>query len=264
MVRSSGDTRRGGRFRVLALALTLSAMGALDAAAGNSWFLEEEIVRGDDKSDSNAEIAKTWLAPSMLRKEQGRSGSVTIVRKDLDLIWVLDPRKKSYFELTSKTLEEMGRQSMGAFMTATDEDPSGWLERTGRHKMVGDWKSYEVRMEDRPMPGLILQMWLSEAIPIPRELRDQLSGSLFGGTGPAAKLLEGLRELPGYPVEINLTMRLGTQRVSVTQRVTRVEEVEVDPKRFELPDGFKQVDSPFAAGPLPGAPDGERKDPSGK
>jgi len=226
--------------------LALALIFAIPAAAEEGYYLEEEVTRESPGRPSTKEKSQTWMVADKLRKEEARSGSVTIFREDKSLLWVLDVAAKTYFEVTRAEMDAMGRQSVAMLLPET-EDPGTWLERTGKTKKVGHWQAYEVRVEDRPVQGMTLTMWLSEDVPIDREIRDRFGRSMFGEGNPAAALLKGLRELDGYPVEVLLSVRLGNERIQMRQRLRKVEPRDVESDRFEIPDGYVRVPSPFGS-----------------
>ena len=69
--------------KLLVWTLSLAAaLAAQPAAAESGVYLEEEVVKDLGGGALKSEIARTWLAPGRLRKEESASGTVTIARED--------------------------------------------------------------------------------------------------------------------------------------------------------------------------------------
>lgn len=220
------------------LALCVSVV---DAATG--YYLEEELTRIGAGAERST-LLRTWMVAGKLRKEDG--AQVTIMREDRGLLWVLDPGARTYYELDDEQMAKMNRASLQAVFPDGPEDAGDWLKRTGKSKKVGRYQAYEVRVDDRPLPGVRLSLWLSEDVPIDPELRGSFGGQLFGGSA-AAELLAGLRELPGYPVEVTMTLPVGDRRLQLRQRLRSVEPGEFEDQRFEVPADYRRVPPPFTA-----------------
>jgi hypothetical protein len=223
------------------------------AASLPGFYLEEELIKQGTGPSPEIESTRTWIAAGRMRKEQEPSGSVTIFREDRKTMWVLDPRQKTYFALSREALERMGELGMSA-LAGDHPDPEQWLRRTGNKKRIGAWDCYEVRAEDRPLPGTRISLWLSPDVPIDRALRDQFGSGTLAGGSTAGKLLSGLKGLEGYPVEVELTARLGTQILELRQTLKKVEKRDVAAVLFEPPADYREVASPLSPAAAGAAP----------
>ena len=59
------------------------------------------------------------------------------------------------------------------------------------------------------------------------------------------RFVASITGLPGYPVEVTLEARIGSQRMEVTQTLQQVDKTDVGGDRFEVPAGYTKVPSPF-------------------
>ncbi len=242
-----GSQRMWTRYRGLArgAALVLVALAAaapLRAATG--FVIEEELETATSTGRAKLERSRTLLHEGKLRKEQLPAGNITIVRDDSKLVWILDPARRTYFEIARSTLERMGAAGAAA-LPATGGDVASSVHKTGEHRRIGKFDAYEVRVDDQPVAGARLTMWLSTEVPIDRTLEGPFGRGGLSAGSPVGRLLESLRELPGYPVEVILSMHAGGQTMTVRQTVTSIVRAPLSDDVFAIPGGYTRIASPL-------------------
>lgn len=235
----SSDLCRGMTFALLALCLSTARAGA------GGYYLEEELLRSAPGSEPTRDVLRTWIEGGNMRKEEAASGRVTIFREADKVVLVLDPKSKRYAKITREAMDALGRDAVTSFVGG-EEDPAKWLEITGNKKRLGEWNASEVRILDRPFPGLTMTLWLSEDVPIEPAVRDRFAAAMFGEANPATRLLMAIRTLPGYPVEVRVAVRLSAgQILEMTQRLLKVTELATIPaERFAIPAGYVAASPP--------------------
>ena len=235
------------------LAVTLWGVVALAAAAQalavEGYYLEEESSRPAMFGKPAAkDMVKTWLVPGKLRKDEGEARTSTLVDVKHGTITVVDHTQHSFFTIERGALEEMGR--LGAAFMAQGEDTQGaaaLVHYTGTTRKVGPWPCREAVIENRPLPGTRVTLCLSDEVGIDPALRQQASElSLGGGSGPLAKLVEELRQIKGYPVEVSIKLNLDGHSFETTQTLLKADKREIEDRLFDVPNGYKQVENPFA------------------
>jgi hypothetical protein len=79
------------------LAIVLALAGV--TAAGQGFYVES-------KTSTSDKIERFWYRPQMFRSTE-EEGKITVIRLDREVIYSIDPEKKSYTELTFSEMKGM-------------------------------------------------------------------------------------------------------------------------------------------------------------
>lgn len=232
---------------------------ALTFSQGMHWKSTSEGVGGKQTEES-------FAMPKMVkvvRTGSEHGGSVMIVRLDKDLIWMVNPEKKTYSEITFDDLQKMaekGKERMAMMKEKMKDMPDE--QRKMMEKMMGAGmdqpidvkKTDEVKKiaghECTKLTALrggepFLTMWVANDVTGFKSLMadwkessERLSslGSMFGkGMGDIYKSIDG------FPMETSVSMMGHT----MTTTVTSVEKKTTPSSAFEIPEGYTKVDSPM-------------------
>jgi hypothetical protein len=195
---------------------------------------------------------QTWITPGQLRQDDPRTNTSTMFSVEENRITVLDHDDRTYFRLESEDVQRMGELGTAVLAQMGEgvdgAPPSQGLRSTGRLREVSGWECEEYQIDDRPLPGSRVTLCVSKQVGIDAKLRRQFSQAAFGVSGTAVDgLLKQLGDLDGYPVELEVSVDYGGRPLVTTQRLLKVEEVEVDDAMFSVPADYTRVENPLAA-----------------
>ncbi len=179
--------------------------------------------------------------------------SVSIIRFDLNKFWLLDEQSKEYEEiLLSDTLP--GRT------TDTLALPEITVKKTGDKKNLLEFECEKIIVSmqdtaDGAFFNFTETLWVSNEVPCYDELKNFTDKLTEQGLGLASASSNGdekalrefqrkINEIDGFPLEFSLDVRVGLEEIDFSMNtvstVTRLEEVPIHDRVFELPEGFTQ------------------------
>ena len=205
MVRARACFAAGSTLLLLSVAATAAAESAPARLASPQVEYEAELTIESGLVATSGPVHYTPLKERRTLALRGMRvpAQVMIVRRDKDLIWILNPASKSFYEVP-----------ITASVSSVGAIPSGEIEkskRVGREKVAGvDATRYQVSFTEREGVKLSGTMWLSD---------DDILLRIDGET------IEGEA---GQSRPFRLTL-------SDLKRQTQ------PPELFEIPEGFVQV-----------------------
>ena len=229
---------------VAAVSLTL-----LMAAAGFAdYYIEQVTTTESPFGGGNQEsISKTWLTDGKFRTDS--EGSITIGRSDEGKFYVLDTNEKTYFVMNAEEMRQFASMGIAMMGIVVDEEgnlhvPSDLYTRTGESRKVGDWNTTGYKIKEKYLEDGILDsytMFVTDEVDIPDKYYIGMMNSFLGQDEDALnQFRKAWEKIGGYPV---LT-EVGTMGMTSTTRTTKVEEMNVPDSRFNIPDGYTEVDNP--------------------
>ncbi|MDD8018510.1 MAG: DUF4412 domain-containing protein [Bacteroidota bacterium] len=239
------------------IATLLLCSAAFTFAQGLYWQSTTDGVRTKHSEESYA-VPKMF---KMVRSTEAGEGSIMIARLDKQLIWNLNPEKKTYSEITFADLEKMAekgaakmdkmkekmkgmpeeqRKMMEKMMGMQNDQPIE-VKKTGETKSVAGYKCTKVtavRGEEE-----VMTWWLTKDLtgfePLMADWKE-FSKRMSAMTARFAKgTSEIYKNINGFPMET--TMKI--MNSSITTTVTKVEKRSIPSSEFDVPAGYKKVKS---------------------
>ena len=205
---------------------------APDAAAQSDGLAIEQIMELSiiPGQPPMASTQKIWLAPGKMRMEMqgggmpGMDNMTTIVRTDLNKVYILDDRAKTYMEMPA---------DLAASATAAKIE----MKATGQKKKIKDWNCEEyIITGSGDMAEIKMTVWASEDIKVDGKLRDSLLASIKNPM--LNSLADKLRELKGFPVEQNIEVDMGGMKMTTATRLNSAVQQPIPDDKFEVPKSY--------------------------
>lgn len=230
-------------------AAALAALLVSAASAEKAHYLERMEITGSFQGGGQDTVySKIWVGEEKFRSETG--DEIIIARLDKGVFWMISARDKTYSEVDVDMMRQLSGMAMMMLGVLTDEKgnilvPDDLYVKTGREKKVGEWSTYEIALNDKYAgDGFVqkLSMWVSPDINAPKNLYSNMMRMFIGGfKGEGKKLIKFWEEMDGFPV---LT-EIESMMMNSTTLIMKVDAVDISPRLYELPEGYKQVESPF-------------------
>jgi YHS domain-containing protein len=253
--------------------LALYTLSAFVLLAGDTAFADlalEQVSNGfpgsERKSDEKGLTKqKLLLKGDKLKIVSIEEPLVCIVRLDKKVVWEINNKEKtfverqfSYFEkvrkdnLAQRNQEireingkpnpkerEEDARKLGYRLKqdgTVDEKILPQIERKGEKKKVADYECERVILKEDERT--VFDMWVTDKIKVPESLMkfyEELGGF-------SKEVLEKLKELKEFPLELKVELNVGAVSFKIEAQVTKVDEsVKIDEKEFELPEGLQKV-----------------------
>jgi hypothetical protein len=249
--------------RFATVALTLLTFAASPA------FADLTITSNYSKDGAAPQTATSYISGDHARMSQP-DGNQVIVDFTSGTMTMIDAAKKTYWTMTkadwdavaAKMNETMNSPEMKNLPPEVQEKMQAMMggmmtvnvEKTGKTRTIAGYKCQEFNIsigtfskstecvtEELKLPA---QSWAKY-----REFTDRLK-TMMAAMGPMAKsvgtMQEQLKKVQGFPIATNTTISIMGRTSSSTSEVTSVKEGAIDPSAWQVPAGFKKVDSPMA------------------
>lgn len=229
-------------------------------AQGMYW---ESVTKGGPLGETGMK-SRTFVVSKKMRQEGG-DGHVTIIRLDKDVMYMVNPAEKTYSEMTFAEMEA-AMKNAGAMMDSQraglEEKLKGMPpeQRERLEKMMGGGrKDAKVEVqgpgERKTISGYacasytatadgktIFTSWVTKDVkgfePMRKDwqeaARRMASMNPMGGKGMA----EAFARMEGFPIQMEMNG-------GITTTVSKVEAHSTPSSEFEVPAGYKKVDSPL-------------------
>lgn len=200
--------------------------------------------------------------------------SIVITRLDEELMWVLDENAKTYTEIEFSTVQELMEGMKGMVPEEQEEEQAEVplkVEVTkleGKEKIEGyDCEKVRISMsfedkEEGKTFNMIADLWMAEEKGVLKEIVDfhrkmeelttgnggmmeGLSGIVPGGMKVMAKYQEKLKDLEGFPIVSEITVKAEGEEESIVKMQTRIgnmRSARLKASEFEIPEGFKKLE----------------------
>ncbi len=191
----------------------------------------------------------TWIAKDKIREEMGES--LTIVRFDLNKIYIIDHSKKSYSEIDLPIEFDKVVPPEAKHMIEMVKMTSSSVTDTGETQTIRGWKckKFLVEVEISIMAMNIpmkMEIWTSKDLGIDLNTYKKFS-STFLSLNPFTKdLSEEVKKIEGFPVLTISSMAMTGTETKEREEVVAVEKKDAPANTYNLPTGYKKIPSnPF-------------------
>lgn len=259
------------RKRVFLGLLVVLCVGVAAASARAGVVIEQQTKSGD-----TGEVMKTitYVEPGLLRSEMQMGDQLTIMifRADRQVVWMIQPREKTYREMTQADVERLAgqmdaaRQRMEAMLKSMPPEQRAMAEQMMKQQMGAEAQpvKMEVKKLGRESVGKFsatkyelladgeraAQIWAAsvEQLNIQKpEMDTFLQFAKFfeklsrtAGEMTAANVLARHWEsIEGFPVK---TVSYEGGEVANEQQVVRAERQSLGDDKFQLPPGLKKIE----------------------
>lgn len=239
--------------RVIGCCLAALALAVSAFAQERAFYIEELLATSAPPGQrAPGGTIKTWVRGDRMRTESS-SGEIAIYRPDLGVAWLVHSPSKTYVEIGSDKLAQMGMQSLSVFGRVENGVfviPEPLFVATGKKRDVGAWhcEDYEVAAKQVLGPGITsttTQCVAAKAGLTAADLVHVFRLSVGGATSATFdKFYAQVQLLPGYPVEQKTVTNAQGQIVSTTKTLKKIEFPTVNDALFELPGGFTKIQPP--------------------
>lgn len=239
--------------RIFGTLLLLLGFAVVAPAQERIFYIEELLATSAPPGQrAPGGTIKTWVRGDRMRTESS-GGEIAIYRQDLGVAWLIHAPSKTYVEIGSDKLAQMGMQSLSVFgrvENGTFVIPEPLFVATGKKRDVGAWtcEDHEVAAKQVLGPGITSTTTQCVA---PRtgltaaDLVHVFRLSVGGATSATFdKFYAQVQLLPGYPVEQKTVTNAQGQVVSTTKTLKKVEFPTMSDALFEVPAGFTKIQPP--------------------
>jgi hypothetical protein len=222
----------------MSLAAVLSLLVAAGPAPASVYFEQTTVASVGGKAAGSGVTARIWYAGARMRLEPGLApaGTALVLRLDEGRAWRLDPARKVAIALDLARLRDQSQ--MDASMAGQLMGVGGGLKTEALPaKVVGGYTCEGHRLT---LGSSVLDVYLTRRIGAGvSAFTDFLEWS--GAAQSMAELVDALRKLPGFPLEMRSRVDVLGE---VHETVATVANVKVGPlpdSLFVPPSGFKVV-----------------------
>lgn len=234
--------------RLLA-ALAVLVLGAGTAPEAASAYIEQLVATGPIMGQpGRSSTHKIWIEGDKIRVEDSSTAMATILRKDKGVLYMINPAKMTYSEMTFEQLQALANMGLGMMGGKAQEQPQVTIEKTGETAKIGDWNTSKVLVKVSGPIATEMTLWLSKDIALDMSTWVDLAQGM-GMKVLVGDTMEQLATLEGYPVkqESKVTM-MGMNVFSTTELKAFKPAAGGDDSLYELPAGLTKVEG------LPGMP----------
>jgi len=233
---------------LICLLLPLLFGTARSAAAGDesldlslSLYREEVIVSTQfPGGQSHTNRTRSWIKGEKMRTEAAEGRDVTIIRGDLNLVYVINLERHVYTETSLTVFRQAARGSL----LMLGRDPA--YQWTNRKKNIGKWSCREVVVADENFSGgdrLRVIWWMSEAPELEKKWQRHIMRLTAGAPTEEAvrQSFEKLLGITGFPVRTETTATRQGAMLQSVQTLEKIERRDMDDALFELPAGLTKI-----------------------
>jgi hypothetical protein len=230
----------------LILAVAITVVLSAFSATGQGLYVESKASTGD-------KIEKFWYLPHMFRSTE-EQGNITVIRLDKELIYSIDPEKKTYSELSFSEMKGM-RDKIAMMMKKRMENMPPEQRKMLEGKM-GDLKEranrYEVSKtgETKSISGFTCTKYIVKhqggetetvwaagdiggGMESLRQDMEEFMKKVSTSMGTGKVRTEWYAEIHGFPIQ--------TENHGSTRTVTKIEHRSINASEFEVPAGYTKV-----------------------
>ncbi len=213
-----------------------------------SIYREETLVTTYyPTSKQETDELKYWVKGGRMRVDVAGRGDVTIVRPELNVVYMINTSRKIYSEASLDLYQRAGR----ATIAMLGADPT--FQWTGRKKKIGAWQCREAVMaQDTGAAGERMKViwWVTKDNLLNQQLLRQVMSITFGSPSDelANRFFQKLASLDGYPVQTETEIVSGNQGMRKVQTLNKLERRDIADSTFELPPGLTKVVVPVPPG----------------
>jgi len=249
-------------FRPLTMTVVLAALAAVPAASEDLT-----IVSRRSRGDGPPAMETSYLGSAKMRMGGGDGNEVVVDYATGDMT-MIDNKKKEYSVVTRQEMEAVAAQMQAQMkqMEAQMQNlPPAVREKMGG-MMGGAAQAVNVQKGTggRTIAGYACDNWVVSIGELSRDetclttqlqlpmaaFEAQKSFATSVSAGPMGKSMGALwdkfKEMKGYPLASTNTVKLMGKSTTTTSEVTEIKKGPIPASAFELPAGYKKVESPMA------------------
>lgn len=192
------------------------------------------------------EEGATWMAKEKMREDEGEN-KTTIIRFDLNKIYVIDHTQKTYSEIDLPIdLEKMLPAEAKQMMQMMQVTPK--VTETNETKKIKDWncKKYIVEigisMMGMNMP-MKMEMWVSKDLGIDLKLYEKFYTEFLGLQPMFKDFAEEFKKIEGYPVLTLFSMTMMGTETKYQEEVISVEKKDAPAGTYDLIQGYSKTET---------------------
>jgi hypothetical protein len=267
------DSRRGRRRYNPDMRFFIASLICLFAVAASA---EDMTITSKVTRDGGApEMSTSYISSDRMRVSQPEGNEAILDLKSGDMT-VLDGRKKTYYVITQKDLDDMSammKERMNSPEMKAAQERMKNLPPDVQKKMQGMMGgmmsvSVEKTGTTRTVAGMHCENWtvsigemskteecLTNELKLPAQSYDRYKNymdslrSMMSAMGPMAKNLDSMREqmqkLKGFPIATTTSTNIMGHRSATTSEVTEVKHGAIPASAWAIPAGYTKTDSPM-------------------
>lgn len=233
------------------------------------------IVSKHTSDDGHTSTMTSYITPERIRAAQSDSSEMMFDLKSGDLT-ILDPKKKQYYVITQKDIDEMSamikeRMNSPEMKKAMEQMKSLPPDQQKKmQEMMGGMFAVNVEKEGttRTIAGYKCENWIvtvgqlsrsEQCLTTDLKLPDtawagykrfgDMMKSMMASMGPMAgsfdKMREQMEKLKGFPLASTSSTSIMGREMKTTSEVTSITRGAVPASAWQIPAGYKKVDSPM-------------------
>lgn len=227
---------------LLALAAAVPASAAGAAHKADIYYEQTTLTSVGGEPTGPGVLSRVWFGGQRIRLESGGLGHGTalILRLDEGKAWRVDPVERTSERIDLEGLRAQSKTDAalaGELMGAGEPDSVRTTELPG--KTIAGYRCRGYRLKSA---AAVIDVYTTSAVPVSMEA----FGEFLEWTG-AADALAGLwtemRKLPGFPLETRALVNVLGEAHETISTVTRLQVGAHPAALFELPAGYRELDS---------------------
>ena len=204
-----------------------------------SFYMEQETSSsGVMGMGGGTSVQKFWYTKDKIRIESPKNDQVTILRFDIEKVYLIKPQKKTYSEMTLDEFRQLAKMGMAMLKQAGGKVT---VRKTGETKTINGYKCYAVEVDNS---GMKQKMWFSKDLKIGKDLYFEYMKKM-PEVAEAAELIYKDQEIEGIPVLTETEISIMGNTIKSTTKLLKIEKMNPPAKLFELPSGLKKEPSPL-------------------
>lgn len=244
--------------------VALIALGFVAMASAQGLYWESTMTGGP----MGEEHQQMWIAPKMMKMMTKETGEMVIIRLDKDKFITVDPKEKTYSEMTFAEMEsamkkasgkmdkhmvelqkqladmpeeqrKMMEKMMGKTMPGSAaKDAKVEVKKTGDKKEINGFACTKlvVMQDDKDM----MTLWVTKDVSGFESMRkdwEEFSKRMMAMNPMAGKGMgEAFKKVDGFPIQTEMGG-------AFTSTVTKIEKKTAPASEFEVPAGYTKTDS---------------------
>jgi hypothetical protein len=204
----------------------------------------------DQTQPAKNEEGTNWIAKNKFRIDEGNKSTI-IIRLDLKKIFIINHQEKTYSETglpveLAKILSPTTKKIVDEIVTSVN------VIDTGEVQKIRKWmcKKYLIQI-DADFMGMNIsitqELWITEKIGGKLKHYNKFQKEILALNPLIKPSIEKINKIEGFPVLINISMKMMDSEVKTREEVISVEKKKAPPGTYDLPRGYKKSDyNPFA------------------
>ncbi len=207
------------------------------------YYAEQEVI-STQNGKSEKYIQKMWVEKDYLKNVQ--KDKITIVNFKKGMVYVLNPKEKTYFEMTLTQMKQMLNMMVQMMKQMNPNlDMKVYVEVTKERKNIGNYDCVKV-ITKIPALKQVTEMWYTDQIKVDQEyllkqFKMMMPDEIFNDY--ATKLQELSKY--GFPVYSKTTTEMMGKKSVVENRLVKFEKRTIPESEFVIPAGYKKTSMRF-------------------